>query len=387
MNWRDQLQPASFRGVRFHVEGRNGTTGRRHVIHEYPKADHVYAEDMGLETRSFSVTAYIVGPAYMDGRDALIAACDEPGPGLYIDPYLGERLVVCDPSSYSENRDGGGFVTFELSFVVAEPNLYPAVTVATDSLVQSAADDVWEEGLTAFEERYLFNAPVTFFDDYISGFGIVGRTIGDVEAHAHFFGILDDIADTALSVLRAASPGARLHSMFQALRSSSRSLDTAKGLLRLIGQWTAIAPSHGLSRRSQLRAGDEAALLNFIIAGGLAETSYALSSYEFASYDEALGVRLHLSSVFDAAIDRTSDQGQVELSRSLQSLMAKTVNDLIARGQPLARITSYNMPVRLPSVVLAHKLYYDASRAEEIEDMNDPVHPSFVPEDISILSH
>jgi prophage DNA circulation protein len=53
--WRDVLlsQPASFRGVIFHVETGGKSSGRRTVTHEYPKRDDPYAEDMGRVARHF----------------------------------------------------------------------------------------------------------------------------------------------------------------------------------------------------------------------------------------------------------------------------------------------------------------------------------------------
>ncbi|WP_374707575.1 DNA circularization N-terminal domain-containing protein, partial [uncultured Deefgea sp.] len=39
MAWREQLQPASFRGVPFYVYTSSGEVGRRNVVHEYPLRD------------------------------------------------------------------------------------------------------------------------------------------------------------------------------------------------------------------------------------------------------------------------------------------------------------------------------------------------------------
>jgi prophage DNA circulation protein len=52
--WRDMLmQQASFRGVVFHVETGARLSGRRTVVHEYPKRNDPYAEDMGRAARRF----------------------------------------------------------------------------------------------------------------------------------------------------------------------------------------------------------------------------------------------------------------------------------------------------------------------------------------------
>lgn len=49
MSWTDRLQPASFRGVAFKVDGDDLQIGRRTVVHEYPGRDTPSVEDMGRD--------------------------------------------------------------------------------------------------------------------------------------------------------------------------------------------------------------------------------------------------------------------------------------------------------------------------------------------------
>ena len=94
MAWQDRLRPASFRGVEFHVEIGAVASGRRIAQHEFPKRDEPYAEDMGRRIRRHPVTAYFIGFDYQLGRDDLIVALEEEGPGLLVHPTLGEFHVV-----------------------------------------------------------------------------------------------------------------------------------------------------------------------------------------------------------------------------------------------------------------------------------------------------
>ena len=57
--WRDAMLPATFRGVEFHVELDTRASGRRTVVHEYPKRDLPYSEDMGRAAIRFSFTGYL----------------------------------------------------------------------------------------------------------------------------------------------------------------------------------------------------------------------------------------------------------------------------------------------------------------------------------------
>jgi prophage DNA circulation protein len=116
--WRLKLVPASFGGVRFHVEQQSRSSGRRVVLHEYPKRDKPYAEDMGQHGIRYHITGYLVGPSYHIDKKALISALEQsPGDAL-IDPYIGGRLIcICERYSVTEVRERGGYCVFDMSFV------------------------------------------------------------------------------------------------------------------------------------------------------------------------------------------------------------------------------------------------------------------------------
>jgi prophage DNA circulation protein len=137
--WRATLRPASLAGAGFHVEQGGVAGGRRIALHEFPKRDTPYAEDMGRKARRWSVAAYIVGPDYLGDRDALIAVCETEGPALLVHPTLGEMLVVCDGFSAHESRERGGFVSFELNLAEAGSPVSNAVVDDTVGQVGAAA--------------------------------------------------------------------------------------------------------------------------------------------------------------------------------------------------------------------------------------------------------
>lgn len=94
-SWKDNLRPASFRGVPFQVDD-EGTFGRRVQVHEYPNRDKPYTEDLGRAARRFTINAYLVGDDFFEVRDRLIVAIDTPGPGTLVHPYYGEIAVCID---------------------------------------------------------------------------------------------------------------------------------------------------------------------------------------------------------------------------------------------------------------------------------------------------
>lgn len=138
--WRAALQPASYAGYGFKVESGGQTGGRRLAVHEYPKRDTPYAEDMGRRAHRWPITGYCIGPDYLSDRDALIAALDAEGPSTLIHPTLGDNQATCEAYSVTEVRERGGYCVFEMTFVEAgeDPGSAPADDTAAQA--STAAD-------------------------------------------------------------------------------------------------------------------------------------------------------------------------------------------------------------------------------------------------------
>src|SRR6266566_298792 len=134
--WRRILlgEQASFRGVMFHVESGGRSSGRRSVVHEYPKRNEPYAEDMGRAARRFQFSGYLIyrprklnetNPIlydYVQQRKKLYDALEQDDAGILIHPVFASGsgiMVMCDRFSMTESREKGGYTQFEMSFVVA----------------------------------------------------------------------------------------------------------------------------------------------------------------------------------------------------------------------------------------------------------------------------
>jgi prophage DNA circulation protein len=138
--WRDRLQPASFRGAQFKVELGARAGGRRVQIHEFPKRDEPYAEDMGRRARAHPITAYLVGSGYQTARDRLLAELEKEGAGALVHPTLGTFNVVCATYTVIERRERGGYVEFDLQFLEAGSQTPVTLRTATPEMVQEKAE-------------------------------------------------------------------------------------------------------------------------------------------------------------------------------------------------------------------------------------------------------
>jgi prophage DNA circulation protein len=126
-------------------------SGRRTVLHEYPKLDQCYSEDLGKHAVRYQITGYVIqrwAPRpgdpqsfgnmpynYDVARDKLLRALEDVGPGRLVDPYnntIGPDIFQCERYSMTESRERGGYAQFEMAFVEAGPG--GVVLVRQDTL-------------------------------------------------------------------------------------------------------------------------------------------------------------------------------------------------------------------------------------------------------------
>jgi prophage DNA circulation protein len=126
--WRDALLPASYKNAEFHVEAISEDNGRRLVLHQYPKKDKPYAEDMGRRALNYTIRGYCVSfmvdtryslfqRDYRVARDALRLALDAGGGGRLQLPSLPAVMVACDRYRLTEESRLGGYCVFDMQFV------------------------------------------------------------------------------------------------------------------------------------------------------------------------------------------------------------------------------------------------------------------------------
>ena len=137
--WWQQLQPGSWRGVGFVMDAAETKAGRRVAIHEYPYRDDVWPEDLGKLPRRFSIQCYQTGDDVYQQRDALIAACEQPGAGTLVHPTMGSLQCVLLDFAVADRRERGRYVEAILTFILAGDAQYPSTAIASGQAVTNAA--------------------------------------------------------------------------------------------------------------------------------------------------------------------------------------------------------------------------------------------------------
>lgn len=417
MTWRERLQPASFRGVPFDVEGSSDRVGRRGQTHEYPASDVPYHEDLGRLARRHSLDAFLVGDDYLERRDRLLTALEAAGPGALVHPWFGELQANVDGEcSVSHRWDDGGYCVISIAFVQAGELRYPTGVRDTAGLLLGQADLLqasaaagllggWEiSGWPDFVSLESLARVTTVLNRVSGQLGRLGRVLDDP------FSLIRDQVSSWLGpggdVGRFASAVTGLWRQARDMAvTPQRGLAQARGLLSLatdsglrpVVSWPTqtaqaarvVANQNAVTAYLRQSVLIEAMVLvstlpvprvepvrdrpSVAAAGGLdAERMPA----EQAGHAELLELRQHLAAAFDREAMRSPDD---TLFERLEQARLAVHADLSDRASQAPRLESRQAPAVLPAVVLAARWFDDAGRADEIVVRNGIRHPGFVP--------
>ena len=384
MSWYDRLQIGSFRGVEFLYADSDGELGRRIAVFEYPGRDLPYVEDLGRRARIWSLELIVAGPNYMAARDNLAAALEAPGTGILIHPTLGElRVSVYHATGPRESTREGGLARFSVDFIESGESRYPAATadgrrIVTENIL--AANASLANQLLG---RLNLIGPSFISEDAVAQVAKMAATI-----HKGIVG-LPELAGATTLMQDVVSLSASAASLIRDPIDLSNSVTTIFGDIvtaverpllaysALTSFWSYAGtgdaiPSTTASRARQ--ASNRTALTALFVTGASIAAAGAASGSEYDSQDAASAASRAICDQLDQ-VSLAADDG---LYNALTDLRAAVVADLGSRPG-LPRIVNFVPAVEVPALVLAHRLYGDAARAEDIVARNRISHPGFVP--------
>lgn len=388
MTWRDQLRPGSFREAVFHIESADQDGGRRTVVHEFAQRDDVFVEDLGLGPDEFRLDCFVLGDDYMAQRDALIAACKQPGQGTLVHPYRGSLQVNCDRYSVRESSQDGGMAAFSIIFIASGVAAQAGPAEDTAASAAAAAEAASIEAEEGFETGFNVGGLPSFVADgaaaEIQSLGGrlqsgMARLGGAQDALSSATLRVQALRSNALSLVRSAPD---LAGAVTGLITSFRLLASTPGaalneLRALIGFAPSSEPWAPTPARQVQRANSDA-VARLVTLTASAEAVQAATELTFDSYDDAVAVRDDLADRIDDAASVLADAGDDAGYEALTALRLTLVRDVTRRGGSLARLYRYSPTATEPALVTAQRLYGDAARAQEIVDRNRITHPGFV---------
>lgn len=112
----------------------------------------------------------------------------------------------------------------------------------------------------------------------------------------------------------------------------------------------------------------------------------AARAYQPKSYDDAIATLDVVARAIENEATVAGDMGDDAGFATLRQLQGSVIRDLRARGASLAPLITVAFAETLPALVMAHRLYGDATRADEIVARVDPVHPGFMPRSVTVAA-
>lgn len=407
MALKDNLFPASFRGVPFDVRTSDLQVGRRTQAFEYPQRDKPFVEDLGRSARLVEVEAVIVGSDYIQRMNALIAAMEQRGAGTLVHPFLGEMVVTPqDATRVSFDTGGLGVATATLSFIESGDYEFPGATADALDAIQAASSGLSEACATSFLD--------SFSIDGLNDYG-VATVVDSAKAFLGNAGLQSFFAETGLTELASdltASLGTLVYDA-EALANQATSLFSLSSLTGTTLGWSGIAKQ--LSRlctsgfchlrsfaspsllavdeidnaatavQSLFRQSMVAGLINAASMVGTDDDVQIGSAIKTASYDELMATLDGVLAVLDSEAVQPGTGDDVFLA--LQNARSATWDGIKTRAERRARLIDYIPAEVSPALVIAYDYYADARRDDEIVERNNIRHGGFVPANpIKLLS-
>lgn len=108
-----------------------------------------------------------------------------------------------------------------------------------------------------------------------------------------------------------------------------------------------------------------------------ATTGLIIATMAFTSRDDVDSTKKMVNAAFDEIEETVADEMDAMTWRALVKVRAAIVMHLYETARPLPRMLNFRFNFPMPTLVMAHKLYADAGRADELRDENKVVHPGF----------
>lgn len=392
----DALQPGSFRGVPFNVPDDTLDGGRRGPDWEFPLREGSYAEDLGASQRRWRLSVYVVGGGWLDRAAALQRELEKPGPGELIHPVDGAVIVQVRTWQRRRSLSTSGRVDFDITFVETDRGVAPRPIPDSRATVVASGDAAIAAIIADGANSLRSDVPDFALAD-LDGLaalsqgdwaGVAGRAAGAVIATAPVswaapVAALTTVAGVTLAAWAMLQSGAAGIAAAQAALARFLGYPTlgalgiggyAPGLGAGVPAFRITTPDRLLQARNRSVFAASMSGINAVAAAMWAARS------DYAYRDDAVAVQSLVTAALRGATRAMADVQMDGAYQSLRPLTAAVVSDLTQRAAGLATIQRVDMGASRPSLVVAHALWADATRAGDLEGRNpDALHPGILP--------
>lgn len=406
MTWKDDLQPMSFNGVGCYHDEASKRMGRRVAQTDLPLRNETVSQDMGRARRTGRLSCFVVGPDYLVDLKALEAEFEKGGEATLVHPYFGKMQVeLTHPVEAQITLDKGGMARFVLQYrrISGSSNpsppdtLGPLLSAAGDA--RSALTKATKLGLVlAATQAFVTKAARKLFTGTNGAIGAMQKARGKVNSAAGFVDDLSSSIDAfSHEVDNLVSLPGELADKFQTLMRKTMGLLVSSGdaqsdlsvgaLAQLAGSEDVEGPPIEITTPSrQQQADNQVTILTLVHGSAAIEATVAIAeSKTLGSRQRALKVLEQLEDALLAVAETSLDD---DVFQSFSNLAAATRRHLTETSTTLPSVGTFTPAGDIPALVLAYRLYGDASREADIVDRNNIPHPGAIPggEPLEVLS-
>lgn len=378
MGWETDLLDASFRGVPFECVTISDSIKKTLAIKQPPYSNSASVDDMGAEPRRVTLRALFAGADYKSYVDALEAAVLMRGAGELVHPVYGIQQANVDDYKSGHDPEVVDGCYIDISFVIGETQakelFIPVQFMVLDaSLLLPASATALQSQLAELQKTNpnAFFAAITKIKNVLNAtrriVGVALRTINNLLSPPAFISdLLNDISRVATFDISDISAIARWRGIAERVRNIGNLFDDdddinqALPALKQCWRATTIAATVTTVQAMLIATRAEMAV----------DSDVSLTPPDLASIRQQ--VRQDIQAAIIAEREISEDTGvdpaqQIAAFKQSADQVHLAIQELIETRPPLitTRIT-----VACTLHWLAHSLYGDFSRADEIKRLN-----------------
>lgn len=390
--YRQNLRQASLNGFDFScMVNTEDTVGRRGVLYEFPFRDTPKFFDLGRRAREHSITAHFFGDDHAQRSRAFKAICETPSPHTFIHPYCGTLVVAVRTATISNSHEHQRETIVTLDLVEFGAGLFPQLVGNTVTQLTALVSGIKSAISSDFVSTYsLANAPIIEQDQNINQLDSILSSLR--ESGVQNTTVNQDTAFSWLNIQAALASNGTTYF------NNQSTIDLIENAVVNIYEYTDEEDSFDVLSnlvsllQISVGGGSQVANDNNNIAIGSARllaaiyAAQAALDNEFASFLDISSAITDIRTAILEELSILSQRCQYEERRLILEFLDNWTNLMLERGLGLPGVIEYQYSKPLPSLVIAHKLYGDCSRACEIEANNPNGFPLFMPERIQALS-
>ena len=382
MGWRDDLLPASFKGVSFFVTASDSPTGNRKSVIEIPYKKSPEILDTGPKPRIFNFPGFVAGKNYILDRNKFLDTLESDGPGELIHPSLGILWVHAIDYPYNEDfLKTGGVVTFALSFCLVDKYKKYSSQKTTASIIANKSSSALSMLRIYFAKAYdIIKMPKRLVDKTI---GTINTALDVVEAGKDIVRSGTDFVDKinaakSLTEILVRQPSALAQMVSDLVTYSTHTVDPRSivdEIQRISDYINTIKEENNSSLYGKQDSANKTALKQLLYTSAVVNAAKQIAIANYESSNIGIYVHQSWSTHYEAVISMIDD---AELYMSLNDLNVSIMDFFETTILNLPKVSAFVPNSTTNSLLLSYQIYGDVDHVDDIVKRNKIKYPAYI---------